>query len=138
MDVNEELKFLCKFKKNWGGGGSGRGGVGWDVSLDVNEELKFLCKLKKKESFFLGGRGRVGGRGGGGGRVGLGGQGRCNREVIFFENSKKKWGVGGGRLGVRVDVNEELKFFRKFAKKKSGGGWGSGTGGVRDGGSQWM
>ena len=33
VDVNEELKFLCKFeKKNWGGGGSGvglGGGVGW-------------------------------------------------------------------------------------------------------------
>ena len=29
VDVNEELKFLCKFKKkkNWGGGGQG-GGVG--------------------------------------------------------------------------------------------------------------
>ena len=33
MDVNEELKFLCKFKKkkNWGGGsgGWGWGGSGW-------------------------------------------------------------------------------------------------------------
>ena len=29
MDVNEELKFWQKFKKkNWGGGGRGRGG-GW-------------------------------------------------------------------------------------------------------------
>ena len=37
MDVNEELKFLGKFKtkKNWGGGGGG-------VRVDVNEELKFL------------------------------------------------------------------------------------------------
>ena len=38
------------------------------------------------------------------------------------------WGGGGG--GVRVDVNQELKFFGKF-KKKGGGGeggsmWGSG------------
>ena len=36
MDVNEELKFLCKLKKkkkNWGGGG---------VRVDENEELKFL------------------------------------------------------------------------------------------------
>ena len=33
MDVNEELK-----KKNWGGSGSGSGGV----MVDVNEELKFL------------------------------------------------------------------------------------------------
>ena len=40
-----------------------------------------------------------------------------NEELKFCENSKKKiWG-GGGRWGVgvgwevRVDVNEELKFF---------------------------
>ena len=43
MDVNEELKFLCKFKKKkiGGGGGSG-GGVGGWVMVDENEELKFL------------------------------------------------------------------------------------------------
>ena len=38
MDVNnEELKFLCKFKKKkkLGGGGGG-------VRVDENEELKFL------------------------------------------------------------------------------------------------
>ena len=39
-DVNEELKFLMKIKKKWGGGGSG-GRVG-GVRVDVNEELKFL------------------------------------------------------------------------------------------------
>ena len=38
VDVNEELKFLRKFKKKIGGGG---GGSGW-VRMDVNEELKFL------------------------------------------------------------------------------------------------
>ena len=47
MDVNEDLKFLGKFKKkNWGGGvrggGGGGGGSGWGVRVDVNEELKFL------------------------------------------------------------------------------------------------
>ena len=44
MDVNEELKFLCKFKKKkkLGGGGGGQGdGVG-GVRVDENEELKFL------------------------------------------------------------------------------------------------
>ena len=42
VDVNEELKFLWKFKKKiWGGGGRGRGRV-WGVRVDVNEELKFL------------------------------------------------------------------------------------------------
>ena len=35
MDVNKELKFLCKFKKKFGGGVR----LGW---VDVNEELKFL------------------------------------------------------------------------------------------------
>ena len=45
MDVNEELKFLCKFKKkkkNWGGAGGQGGGVGGGVRVDENEELKFL------------------------------------------------------------------------------------------------
>ena len=45
--------------------------------------------------------------------------------------------MGGG--GVRVDLNEELKFFGKNSKKKMGGGnqvvgWESGTGW----GSGWM
>ena len=50
-------------------------------------------------------------------------------------------GGGGGRgsgWGFRVDVNEELKFFRKIHKKNRGGGgrergvrWGSGWLGVR-------
>ena len=48
VDVNEELKFLCKFKKKkkflGGGGWSGGGGEGrvGGVRMDVNEELKFL------------------------------------------------------------------------------------------------
>ena len=61
--------------------------------------------------------GRVGGGGGGG-------QGRCEqRSEVFGKIQKKNWeggrvgGVGGvrvggcsGWVGVRVDVNEELKF----------------------------
>ena len=45
-------------------------------------------------------------------------------------------GSEGSGLGVRVDVNEELKFFMKIQKKKIGGGDGSGgrVGGVRGGG----
>ena len=39
----------------------------------------------------------------------------------------------GGLGGVRVDVNEELKYSGKFKKKKIGGG-----GGGRVGGSGWM
>ena len=62
-----------------------------------------------------------------------------------MEIQKKKFffgGGGGGGVGggVRVDVNEELKFLYKF-KKIIGGGGGSG-GGVgrrgRFGGSEWM
>ena len=47
--------------------------------------------------------------------------------------------VRGSGLGVRVDVNEELKFFGKFTKKiggmlgrgRSGGGGGGGVGVIR-------
>ena len=64
-----------------------------------------------------------GGRGGGG--VGLGGQGGCERRIEVFVKIQKKiffwggvggggwggrWGVGLGGGGVRVDVNNELKF----------------------------
>ena len=42
MDVNEELKFLCKFKKKnffffWGGGGSG-----WGSQDGCERRIKFL------------------------------------------------------------------------------------------------
>ena len=46
--------------------------------------------------------------------------------------------VGGGGVGlggVRVDVNEELKFLGKFTKKKFW--WGGGRGGGQVGGSGW-
>ena len=45
MDVNEELKFLRKFKNKIGGQGVGEIGLGGrvrGVRVDVNEELKFL------------------------------------------------------------------------------------------------
>ena len=59
----------------------------------------------------------------------------------FWENSQKKNFRGGrgvgffffGGGGVRVDVNEELKFLCKFKKKKK---WGGGQGGGV--GSGWM
>ena len=54
-------------------------------------------------------------------------------------------GGGSGWGGVRVDVNEELKFLGKLKKKKwlGSGGVGSGGGGgagcrVGFGGSGWM
>ena len=52
--------------------------------------------------------------------VGLGGQSGCERRIEVFVKIQKKdffgggvgglWGVGVGLGGVRVDVNEELKF----------------------------
>ena len=58
---------------------------------------------------------------------------------------KKKWGGGSGGCGrgrvrgVRVDVNEELKFLRNFEKKIFFFFWGGGGGGrgrVGGGGGQ--
>ena len=73
----------------------------------------------------------------GGRGSGWGDQGGCERRIeVLCENSKKKiyiffWGgrgggdrVGGSGRGVRVDVNEELKFLGKITIKKSGGGGG--------------
>ena len=54
--------------------------------------------------------------GGGGGGIGLGGQDGCERRIEVFVKIKKNLFCGrggGGRVGgggVRVDVNEELKF----------------------------
>ena len=83
------------------------------VGVDVNQELKFFGKFKKKIG---GGGGGSGGVGGGG----LGGQDGCERRtevLVKIQKKKKKFfggggGVGGrGRVGgVRVEVNEELKF----------------------------
>ena len=65
----------------------------------------------------MGGSGGGGWVGGSGGGVGLGGQGGCERRIeVFVKIQKEKFGVGGvgggrgGGGGVRVDVNEELKF----------------------------
>ena len=70
-------------------------------------------KIKKK----MYGGGSV--RGGGGG-----GQDGFERRIEVFVKIQKKTFRGGGRVGgrgrvgVRVDVNEELKFLRKLTTKK--------------------
>ena len=78
--------------------------------MDVNE-IEVFVKIQKK-NFFLGGVG-------GGWGVGLGDECVDVNEEYFCENLKKKkigggggggGSVGGSGWGVRVDVNEELKF----------------------------
>ena len=85
----------------------------------------------------------MGGGGGGVGRCsGWGGQGGC--EVFVKIQKKIGWGWGGRMggwvgWGVRVDVNEELKFLWKLKKKFEGGGglgWGGGGGGGGQGGCE--
>ena len=85
--------------------------------MDVIEELKSFWENSQKKKI-RGGGGRevsLGGRGGSMGGSGLGGQDGCERRIEVFVKIKKKyfffWGGGGGSgWGVRVDVNEELKF----------------------------
>ena len=61
----------------------------------------------------------------------MGGQGGCERRIEVFAKIQIKnfffffFGGGGGGAGW-VDMNEELKFWGKFTKKKSGGGGGFG------------
>ena len=73
-------------------------------------------KIQKKKIWGGGVGGGVGGVG-----VGLGGQSGCEQRIeVFVKIQKKKFGgggvggggggVGGRGGGVRVDVNEELKF----------------------------
>ena len=89
------------------------GGVrlGGGVRVDVNE-IEVFVKIQKKKFFFGGGPWG----GGGGVGVGLGGQSGCERRIeVFVKIQKKKiLGGGGGGVGsgwgVRVDVDEELKF----------------------------
>ena len=112
------IEVFVKIQKKMGGGG--RVGFG-GVRVDVIEEWKFLRKFTKK----------IGGGGVMGCSSGLGGQGGCERriEVMVKIQKKKKTfflgggvvgrvggGVGGRGSGVRVDVNEKLKFLEKFTK----------------------
>ena len=78
-----------------------------------------------------------------GGGVGLGHQDGCKRRTEVFVKIQKKKFFGWGGGGVRVDVNQELKFFGKFKKNWGAGGLSPGGGirgggGGRVGGSGWM
>ena len=91
-DVNQALKHLIS------------GGRGGDQGRCERRSEVFVINFFY---FFLGG-------GGGGGGLGYG---KCEqRSEVFVKIKKKKiflgWGWGGGGRvgGVRVDVNEELKF----------------------------
>ena len=104
VDVNEELKFLGKFKKKKLGGGSGvwlgGGGRVGGVRVDVNEELKFLEKFKKKlELMFM--------------------KHYAPNRCLYIKVAKLRTGVGSAEMShlqnrclkiVRVDVNREVKF----------------------------
>ena len=91
----------------WGGGQGG-----------CERRIEVFVKIQKKKYF----GGGVGVRGSGGQWEvsGWGGQGGCERRIeVFVKIQKKKfffWGGGSGGSGsgsgwgVRVDVNEELKF----------------------------
>ena len=67
MVVNEELKFLRKFKKKIGGGGrsGGRGGSGWGGQGGCERRIEVFAKIQKKNFFFGGGGGGEGWRGSG-------------------------------------------------------------------------
>ena len=92
------------------------GGVGLGGQSGCERRIEVFVKIQKKKNFFFWGGGGVG--------VGLGGQSGCERRIEFCVKIQKKifffgggGGVGGsvgrwGRVGggVRVDVNEELKF----------------------------
>ena len=97
----------------WSGGEVGGGGLGGGVGLGgqggCERRTEVFVKIQKKN---------WGGGWGGewGGWVGGGGQGGCKSRIEVFWKIQKK--NGGGRVGpwggpgwgVRMDVNEELKF----------------------------
>ena len=59
VDVNEELKFLWKFKKKkiGGGGRGGPGAVGWECQDGCERRIEVFGKIKKNNNFGGGGGG---------------------------------------------------------------------------------
>ena len=64
VDANEELKFLCKFKKNFFLGGGG-GGSGLGSQDGCERRIEVFSENSKKKKIGGGPGGRVGGGGGG-------------------------------------------------------------------------
>ena len=94
MDVNEESKFLRKFKKKFGKG-SGLGLVrGWGLGGEGRYERRseVFVKIKKKSGWEVGS---------GGGGFGWGCQGGYERRIEVFEKILKNGEGGwvGGRSG---------------------------------------
>ena len=111
VDVNEELKFLGKFKKKNGGEAVRLGGGGQD---GCERRIEVFVRIRKKNWGGGGSGGGVGGEGGREGRV-WGVRVDVIEEFKFlgkFTKKKNQAGVGFGSSGwgVRVDVNQELKF----------------------------
>ena len=81
-------------------------GSGWGCQGGCERRIEVFVKIQKKHIFFF----FLGGGGSGRGR----GQGGCERRIeVFVKIQKKNWGGGvrmGSGWGVRVDMNEELKF----------------------------
>ena len=93
--MNEELKFLGKFKKKMGGGEAVRLGRGGRDGCE--RRIEVFVRIRKKIGW---------GSGGVGGGVGFGGggQGGCERRIEVFVKIQKKIEGGvrggpGGRVG---------------------------------------
>ena len=116
MDVKEIEKKKYFFLGGSGGVWAGGVGDGFGGQSGCERRIEVFVKIQKKKKKIGGG----GGVGRWGGQGWVGGQSGCERRIeVFVKIPKKKiffWGGGGGGGsvggggGVRVDVNEELKF----------------------------
>ena len=86
------------------------GGSGWGGQSGCERRIEVFVKIQKKKWGGGGSGGGVDGWVGRGVGVGLGGQSGCERRIEVFVKIQKKNLGGGVGGGVRVDVNEELKF----------------------------
>ena len=108
MKIQKKIFFLGGGVTGSGGGVRGGGGSGCGGQGGCDRRIEVFGKIQKK----IGG----GGSGGGGGFGWWGDQGGCEQRIEVFVKIQKKiiiylffylFFMGGG---VRVDVNEELRF----------------------------